>query len=200
MRVNLKNSLFILAFSTISLATAMAASTSVPPPSGQCAHLDLDASKIIPNTIFPVTLKPYGDVCFVGHIINDPLGDEGINHQALDTAYIALSLYQNGKDIHDLTWPNTPDYAWNTLTAEVKSVAFRRLRGSKYTDIIVIGVSGGPSGQPIYQPLIYITSKTKITFDQTLSDLMSQGNYATMPALLKAIDRVGVKPPPASDE
>ncbi|WP_234731877.1 hypothetical protein [Acidocella facilis] len=163
------------------------------PLAAQCSNLNINKNKLIPESIFPVHLEPYGSVCFVGHIIPDPLpGDAALGFDPAVTPYVALSLYQNGKDIYDFTWPNTPDYEWPPAIDGIISVAFRKLPGSKYTDVIVIGHSSGARGVDIYHPMIYVGTAKGFRFDQNLSDLMFQGDYATMPELLKAIGKIGI--------
>jgi hypothetical protein len=184
-------------FITSLIAAGSAGAESNPPTpfSGECANLPLDHAAIISKAVFPVSLTPYGNVCFVAHITNYPFPPDntGLNHSA-DT-YIALSLYQKGKKIYDFTYPNTPDWAWPDLIVDIQSVAFRKLKGTKFTDVIVIGVENSANGPEVYRPLIFIASDDGFIFDQALAENNSVFDIGTMPALLRAIAKVGVSPP-----
>jgi hypothetical protein len=174
---------------------AMAETNPTSPFTGECANLPLDHAAIISKAVFSVSLTPYGNVCFVAHITNYPFPPDntGLNHSA-DT-YIALSLYQKGKKIYDFTYPNTPDWAWPAAVLDIQSVAFRKLKGTKYTDVIVIGVQNSANGPEVYLPLIFIASNDGFRFDQALAENNSIFDIGTMPALLRAIAKVGVSPP-----
>ncbi|MGE4483458.1 hypothetical protein [Acidocella sp.] len=94
-----------------------------------------------------------------------------------------------------MTWPDTPDYEWPPAIDGIISVVFRKLPGSKYTDVIVIGYISGARGVDIYHPMIYVGTDEGFRLDQNLSDLMFKGAYTTMPELLKAIGKVGISVP-----
>jgi len=185
----------ILLASLATAGTAMAKTNPSTLFTGECANLPLDPAAIISKAVFPVSLTPYGSVCFVAHIINYPFPPDntGLNHSA-DT-YIALSLYQKGKKIYDFTYPNTPDWAWPAAMVDIQSVAFRKLKGTKFTDVIVIGVENSANGPEIYLPLIFIASDDGFTFDKSLAENNSIVDIDTMPALLRAIAKVGISPP-----
>jgi hypothetical protein len=198
---HLRSSMFYgLILSTMfiaSLAAARPAKAATSPPSpftGECANLPLDHAAIISKAVFPVSLTPYGNVCFVAHITKYPFPPDNTGLDYSTATYIALSLYQKGEKIYDFTYPNTPDWAWPALMVDIQSVAFRKLKGTKYTDVIVIGVENSANGPAVYLPLIFIASEHGFTFDQALAE-----NYSvygsTMTELLRAIAKVGVSPP-----
>ncbi len=183
-------------FITSLIAAGPAGAESNPPTpfSGECANLPLDHTAIISKAVFPVSLTPYGNVCFVAHITKYPFPPDNTGLDYSTATYIALSLYQKGEKIYDFTYPNTPDWAWPASVLDIQSVAFRKLKGTKYTDVIVIGVENSANGPAVYLPLIFIASEHGFTFDQALAE-----NYSvygsTMPELLRAIAKVGVSPP-----
>lgn len=160
--------------------------------SGQCAHLGITPKDILSDSTFPVKLTPYGDVCFVAHKIPDPIpADIAGGFDPKITPYIALSLYRNGHDIYDFTWPNIPNDLWNTAVDRIVSVAFRKLKGEDFLDVIVIGHSWSARGDDLYHPLIFLGSRTGFQLDKNLSEKMffTRAQSATMPELLRKINR-----------
>lgn len=166
-----------------------------PAFTGPCAHLPLAPGVILSKWVRPISLSPYGRVCFVAHITAYPFpaGNSGLSHSA-DT-YIAMSLYQNGQKIYDFTYPNTPDWAWPSDTIGIQSVAFRKLKGTRFTDVIAIGIENSANGPPVYVPLVFIASDHGFTFDEPLSESDTIFGISSMPALLRAIAKVGIAPP-----
>jgi hypothetical protein len=55
---------------------------------------------------------------------------------------------------------------------DIRSVAFRKLRGTKYTDVIVIGVAPSANGpdNPDYLSRVFIASADGFRFDTALAE------------------------------
>jgi hypothetical protein len=159
--------------------------------------LGIAPGDVVPGQVFPMNLRPYGSVCFVAHLIADPLvWPPAKRFNGRWGPYIALSLDRHGRDVYDFTYPNTLAQLWNTGIDKLVSVAFRRLPGSRAMDVIVIGRGSGAGWAEIYQPPVFMGSRTGFSLNYNLSlTLFERGNFSSMKALLRAIDKMGISVP-----
>lgn len=156
---------------------------------GQCANIPVTPSRIIKKAVFQVNLKPYGDVCFVAHNTSANGVTETSSGQ---NYYIALSLYQNGKHLYDFTKPNTPSVDWPDALDDITSVAFRKLKGTPYTDVLVIGRGSAANGNDLYYNLVYTTTASGFVFEQKLVESDAIADIDNMSELIETVNRVGV--------
>jgi hypothetical protein len=165
---------------------------------GACRSLPILPKNLVLGQVFPVNLPPYGSVCFAAHLIPDPFEYPPAQHvHGRWGPYIALSLYRHGRDVYDFTDPHTPPELWNTGIDKLVAVAFRRLPGSTTMDVIVLGRGHGAGTSVIYQPLVFMGSRTGFSLNYNLSlTLFERANISNMPSLLGAIDKIGVSVPP----
>lgn len=136
---------------------------------GQCGALDARSLQLVAGTVFNETLPPYGDVCFAAHKIVSPINDVTLPgfHPP---PYLAVSLYRNGKDVFDFTYPNTPPELWPEAVDGIRAVAFPDLQGDGYKDVIILGHSFDAHGNDVPMPLVFLGSQAGFKLLEALSE------------------------------
>lgn len=137
--------------------------------SGQCGALDARRLQLVAGAVFNETLPPYGDVCFAAHKIVSPINDVTLPGYH-PPPYLAVSLYRNGKDVFDFTYPTTPPELWPEAVDGIRAVSFPALQGGEYKDVIILGHSLDARGNDMPRPLVFLGSRVGFKLLEALSE------------------------------